>query len=217
MTTITKITNPFGNFAQHEKINVIENIISDRTDDAIKIIDKHKLDVNTIFDDYKNNLLHLSVKLKRNDMIRYLVSKIDRDQKNIFDETCYDIAMQNQDRSALDLLMETDLINYYKNENLKLVDDNNNLNDVKHELMNALEKLSKGQNISTIQLGEKKKKLKRAREENDVLLKENKRFKSDNIKLKKDYGKLVDDNESLKDTLTSYRNEIKEKGKKKKN
>ncbi len=63
--------------------------------------------LNVIKDIYSNSLLHLSVKSKRPEIVKYLLSQnIDTKMLNIFGESAYDIAVKNHDKIILRIFEE---------------------------------------------------------------------------------------------------------------
>lgn len=199
-------SNIFGSVVIQEELrqSIIKSTLQSKTNIVIDLIQKHNINVNNFYlnDDCGQNLLHLCVRTKNYDLARYLINKkIDKQKRNMFNETPYDIALKNGDLKMIEVLLESNDNSYMQIENKRLSDrvielENNNkiYTDTNKELIQKNSRLH-------IDLDNERRGLKRMKDDNELLVSENRRIKTENCQLKLDNKTLGDTIKTLRDSM----------------
>jgi hypothetical protein len=157
------------------------------------------LNDTSYLDEYQNTLLHQAVMLKADNVIEYLMSKIDSEKQNQFGETALDLAIKNHHTKIVKLLTETTKYKedniYLKNENKRLDEKVKTLESNNSKLLDANKTLTMKNNYLQIQLDTEKKGKRRY----ETLESENKKLKTENEQLKSDKEILQKTVKTLKD------------------
>lgn len=178
---------------------------------VISLLNNNNINPNDagLIDEYNQNLLHIAVKCKNYNLVKHLLSKqIDKNKRNLFGETPFDIAIKNHDIKMMEILLG--------NENLKI--DNDYLKSLNNGLTMKLDEMDKNNlkllqtnteltqknSLLKIKLDEDTLNRKRHRDDIDSYICENKRLKIENDKLK-------NDNEIMKETIKIMREDLKKK------
>jgi len=203
----------FGTTIQSDiKQLIFKYATTSSTSNVINTLSRNNINPSSasLVDDFDQNLLHIAVKTKNYELTKYLVKeKTSMTKLSLFYETPYDIAIKNQDKKMIEILLSHDEFNFYKNEVARL---NNTLSDSKHnnnslivtnkDLTIKNSTLQVQLSVSNTKLEEEKRSNKRKFEEYENCFRENKRLKTDNTKLQYD-------NTTLQNTVTSLRNSMK--------
>jgi ankyrin repeat protein len=176
-----------------------------KNSEVVTLLDKYNISTNDykLTDEYDQNLLHIAV-LKKNYSLakQLLVRKIDKFKKNFFGDSPIDIALKNHDIKMLEILFEIDNETYLKSENRRLTDKVSLIEIENKKLADKNDGLIQKNLSMFIRIDEDAKNIKRKREENDELVKENK-------KIKLEIESLRSDNTVLQDTVKNLREAIK--------
>lgn len=164
---------------------------------------------NDIKDRYNNTLLHLAVKSKQYDVLDYLMMiGIDTTKKNMFNETAYNIAVQQQDYIAISKFNNTRELDALKleNEKVKTVQsDNTTLKLLNNSLQTSNDRLSH----KIIGLTDDNKDLKN---KNSCMTSEKLMLNRENSNLKEEIGVVTRSAKRLRDevcTLTEQNKKLK--------
>lgn len=166
--------------------------------------------INTI-DEYKNNLLHLSVSMQNIPVIRFLIAKgLDKHQKNAFSQSAWEIAIKSQNENIIQTLIDnhTDLINELKKELQILRHTETEYKLLNVKLNTKLDDLTKSHDneakVYSQKLDDVNRKCKLNSDDNDRLTKKNKTLTEENLKLfndnqkiKRNHQKMTDDHQRL--------------------
>ena len=145
-------------------------------DEIYKLMTENRINCNDYGcrDDYDNTLLHIAAKVDNHDLMLSLINNgADKKIKNIFNETCIDIALRYHSRNCLRILLnrcsDNDLI-----ERIEFLEKNNNNLQLKAEAdKKRMEAIKESETVC-------RKKLKRKRKEIDDMDREFKKVKKDN-------------------------------------
>lgn len=192
-------SNIFGSVVIQEELrqSIIKSTLQSKTNNVIDLIQRHNINVNNFYlnDDCGQNLLHLCVRTKNYDLARYLINKkIDKQKRNMFNETAYDIALKNSDLKMIELLLEATDISYMQIENKRL---SNKIIELENTNLELTQKNSRLYN----ELDNERRGVKRMKDDNEVLVSENKRIKTENCQLKLDNKTLGDTIKTLRDSM----------------
>ena len=199
-------TNFFGSVVVQEDVkkSISDATLKSKTNTVIGLLQTNNINVNNFYlnDEYGQNLLHLCARTKNYELARYLIEKkIDKQKKNMFNETPHDIALQNRDLKMIEVLLETDNNSYVKVENKRLHDKVTELELNGKTFMNTNKELTLKNSVLHMQIETEKKSLKRIRDDNEIISFENKRLKTENQQLKSDNKILETTVKTLRDSM----------------
>ncbi|QKF94611.1 ankyrin repeat protein with SH3 domain [Fadolivirus algeromassiliense] len=202
-------SNIFGSTVIQEDIkqSILKAAVLSKTNTVTNLLETNNININSFYllDECGQNLLHICVRTKNYDLARYLVNKkIDKQKRNTFNETPYDVALKNWDLKMLEILMETDNNSFIKTENRRLNDRVSELETNNKRFIDTNKELTQKNSVLHLQLDTEKRTTKRLRDDNDTLTSENKRMRLENTKLK-------DDNKVMGDTIKTLRESMKKK------
>jgi ankyrin repeat protein len=188
-----------------DKNDVVKNEIftyafNNNTHKVIELINKYNININNFMDCYKNNLLHIASHKYNCELAKYLLHhKIYKDAHNILNLTPLDIAIRNQYKDMVSILVNNgNDINHLRNENNKLIEDIIINNETNRKLTESNDKLTTDYNGLYIQWQTDSKSQKRLRDDNDI-------FERENKKLRRENEILTHDNNTLKKTIENLR------------
>ena len=170
------------------KSEIIKNIYSQNTHAVISLINHHhiNLDDTNLLDESQQNLLHIAVRTKNLELVKFLMNKkINKQKLNMFGETALDIAIKNHDKKMIEVLLyvEAPIIMPYYQQIIK--------KDDYSESSRNVDKL-------TEELNTEKQNCKRKRDECNTLSNINTSLKNENTDLVIENGKLKIENKKLK-------------------
>lgn len=200
--------NFFGSTIEEDiKHSLIRNAYSQNTSNTKNLILKHRINVtnNNLVDECEQNLLHIAAKTKNYELANYLIANgINKNKKNIFNETPFDIAMKNGDQKMLEILFDQESNLRFKTQNAILNGKVSDLESNNVKLINANKELTMRNSSLHIMLDEEKKSNKRKADDYSLYQFENKKLKVENAQLKSD-------NTSLTETVKTLRESMKKK------
>ncbi|ARF09948.1 ankyrin repeat protein [Indivirus ILV1] len=161
----------FSNITEQIRKDIIRNAHSNNTDEIKNIIDTNCIDINdpNLTDDSKNTLLHLAVATNNANLAKYVIDKgINKQKKNIFNESALRMALKNQDENLIRLIIGSD-------------SNDNDLKKEKESHKRTRDEFEKEK--SNHQTTRTERDI--AIYENDILTTENKKIKEDNLELQK--------------------------------
>lgn len=202
-------TNIFGSttttIEEDVKQNLFRNTLSSNTFSVKNTIIKHNVNIssNNMVDECGQNLLHIAVRTKNYDLVRYFMSyDIDKNKKNMFGESPVDIAMKNNDQKMLEIFFVREPDMRHKNENVRLSNRVGELEINNKKLIETNKDLTIKNGILHMQRDEAVTFRKRKADEYDICIVENKKLKTENIQLKSD-------NSALQNTVMTLRSSMK--------
>lgn len=193
-------TNSFSDYL-NIKLSLIKTIKDNDSYALSSLVSTHKIDLNdtNYLDGYQNTLLHQAVMHKADNVIDYLMNKIDVEKQNQFGESALDLAVKNHNVKIIKKLTALTKIQedntYLKNENKRLDDKVKTLECNNTKLLDANKSLTMKNNYLQIQLDTEKKGKRRY----ETLESENKKLKTENEQLKSDNDILQKTVKTLKD------------------
>lgn len=165
-----------------------------------ELINEHSFDINTeCRDEHNNTLLHLAVKSKLHSTALYLVRRgADRNKKNSFGESPWDIAVTNQDNQMIRILLNfQDTINGLKEDKTRLSKEVLELQEERDNLVKSGKKRKRCEDCEV-----KDREIKRVkREKEDV--------EERVVRITTQVSELEKDNQTLKTTVDSLRSSFK--------
>ena len=172
---------------EETKSEIIKNIYCQNTDSVISTINHNNIDPddNNLIDESQQNLLHLACRTRNLELAKFLINKkINKQKVNIFKETPLDIAIKNQDKKMIEILLNSNYVPYQT------------------DLTYKISKLTDDLNCE-------KKNYKRQRDECELLSTDNSKLKEENVKLVIENKKLKVDNNELQKTVKTLRESFK--------
>ncbi len=183
------------------KNDIFSAVFNGQTDRVLELLNKFNINLNDYNDCYANNLLHIAVNAGNLELARQLIfRKINKDATNIFGHSSLDLAIKNNNKNLISLLINNGLdINFLKNENSRLQNDILNMNEINNKLLEANNQSTSKYNMLYIKWQSEINNRKRSQEDCDFYERESKRLKIDN-------DNFVKDNNVLKITVNNLRN-----------
>lgn len=164
---------------EETKSEIIKNIYCQNTDTVISTINHKNIDPddNNLIDESQQNLLHLACRTRNLELAKFLINKkINKQKVNIFNETPLDIAIKNQDKKMIEILLNSNYVPYQT------------------DLTYKISKLTEDLNCE-------KKNYKRQRDECELLSVDNLKLKEENKQLKVDNSELQKTVKTLRESF----------------
>jgi len=194
---------------QETIFTIFENTAQGHSDNVVNLITENNFDINhDCLDSYGNTPLHI-VTICNNAILAQKLIEMGGNihQKNIFDETPWNIAIRKNQLEMIKVLLEIEPNNTILRNKINMLEAENK--SLRLSIIGAKEENKVLKRRRDDDCEERDDNLKRFRLEYDVVKKENVQLKKSNLQLKKSNIQLKKDNTSLETTVKTLRSSFK--------